>query len=335
VSSGANFFLKKALGEDFLQSLEKFELYKPGTRTVIDHEEVKTALKIVPRVIMSLLIQHLTPMEIGQTKDIPLEITQSNPPDGILQVTKHERDVYSGHIESSTEKYPVKVVAEFKYRSLPGVGLIIMSTFEMYDAHDLEKESPQATPDMQQQVQRMIDERLALNDLIGKVIDKKLAERDAIQQLILAKLAVPNVAPKEPLTDHFQEAKQDLKEKIVDAALKATPTSEDCPIQEVLDEVRKGSPLGRFLAKRKKKALKEPKHEYAVEMVKGENVSCPDCHQNIFNGEAFSGCVCLGDDMDKKIYLTKAEKGLKVRFGKGWDPENIEMLLEVMRRKRG
>ena len=92
------------------------------------------------------------------------------------------------------------------------------------------------------------------------------------------------------------------------------------------------SPVKGFLDERKKKLEKK---EYAVEMVKGEHVSCPDCGQNIFNGEVFSGCVCLGDDMEKKIYLTKTETGVKVRFGKGWDIENIEMLLDVMRRKRG
>ena len=318
MSAGAKFFLKKALGEDFFQSLEKFELYKPGTRTVIDHEEVKTALKIVPRVIMSLLVRELTPMLIGETKRIDLEIHQSNPPDGILEVTKHERDVYSGHIESSTEKYTDKVVAEFKYRPLPGVGLIIMSTFEMYDIDDLEKESSGVSPEIESKIQSVIDERMALHDLISKVVHKKIDQRDAIQQLILAKLGG---SPQ-------KERRPETKVKI---NVDVSPTIKVENKQQQI-RIKKESPLKDFLEKRKQKFQKT---EHAVEMMKGEQVNCPDCHQNIFNGEVFSGCVCLGDDMDKKIYLTKAEKGLKVRFGKGWDPENIEMLLEVMRRKRG
>lgn len=332
MASGANFFLKKALGEDFFQSLEKFELYKQGTKTVIDHEEIRTALKIVPRTVLSFLISHLAPMQIGETKEIRIPLQHGQP---LLRVTKHEKDVYSGEIEDSTEKYTDKKVAEFKYRSIPGVGLIVMSTFELYNVDDLTKKpSHEVSQDLSDTVQKLIDERLAMHDLIGKVVDKKIQERDAIQQLILAKLSANNSA-KAPLTDNYQEAKQDLKEKIVDAALKTVPTSEDCPIQDVLDTVVKGSPLGKFLDKRKKKALREPKKEYAVGMTKGEQVNCPDCGQNIFKGEVFSGCVCLGDDMSKKIYLTKSETGFKVRFGKGWDPENIEMLLDVMRRKRG
>lgn len=320
MSSGANFFLKKALGEDFFQSLEKFELYKQGTRSVIDHEEVKTALQIVPRALMSFLIKELQPMMIGETKEIPLEITQSNPPDAIMIVTKHERDVYSGEINGHTEKYTDRKLAEFKFRSIPGVGLIILSTFEMYDVDHLEKETPEkhgmnaSHVDM---VQKLIDERLALHDLVSKVVDKKIAERDAVQALVLAKLS-----------DKMHEP--DTSGPKMSAPIELLEPKKDKPKMEKAEPKKKGSPLKDFLDTRTKK-----KPEYSVELAKGEHVSCPDCGQNIFDGKAFSGCVCLGDDMDKKIYLAKSESGVKVRFGKGWDPENIEMLLEVLRRKRG
>src|SRR5271155_1902561 len=114
MSSGADFFLKKTLGEDFLQSLEKFELYKIATRSVIDHEEIKTALKIVPRTLMAFLIRNLTTMEIGEHKEVPLQV--ANRPEGVgpdlLKIDKHERDVYSGEIVSDNKK-----IAEFKFRS--------------------------------------------------------------------------------------------------------------------------------------------------------------------------------------------------------------------------
>lgn len=306
MSDGANFFLKKALGDDFLQSLEKFELWKQGTKTVLDHEEIKTALKIVPRTVLSFLISHLAPMQIGETRELHIPAGPNVSP--LMRVTKHEKDVYSGEIEENNKK-----VAEFKYRSIPGIGLVIMSAFELYDVDNLSKEpSHPVSSDMEEKVQKMIDERLALHDLIGRVIDKKIQERDAIQQLILARIPTP-------------EAK---KERKVEINVEVSP---EIHIKNKI-KIKKESPLKGFLDDRKKKLVKK---EYAVELVKGEHVSCPDCGQNIFNGEVFSGCVCLGDDMDKKIYLTKAEKGFKVRFGKSWDPENIEMLLEVMRRKRG
>jgi hypothetical protein len=88
-------------------------------------------------------------------------------------------------------------------------------------------------------------------------------------------------------------------------------------------------PLQAFLEKT------ERKREYSVFMAKGETVHCPDCGKNIFDGKVFSGCICLGDDMERKVFIKKSEDSIKVRFSKGWDQENIEMLLEVLRKKRG
>jgi hypothetical protein len=297
MSSRADFFIKKTLGEDFLQSLEKFELWKPGTKTVIDHEEIKTALKIVPRAVLSLLIAELAPMAIGETKEINLPFQQKS----LLRVTKHERDVYSGDIEEENKK-----IVDFKFRSIPGVGLVVMSAFELYNVDDLEKKPEiHVEDDSNAKVQRMIDERLALHSLVNKVVDQKIEQRDAIKQLLLAKI-----------TQNMAEKKEDSK-----------PTQKEEP------KSKKISPLGGFLEQYKSKIKK---NEYPViRMTKGEHVNCPDCGKDIYNGQVFSGCICFGDDMDKKVYITKAEKGVKVRFGRGWDPENIEMLLEVLRSKRG
>ena len=318
MSSGADSFLKKALGPDFFQSLEKVELWKMGTKTVVDHEEIKTALQIVPRTLMSFLINNLQPMLVGETKEIALPIKNSDHP--ILRVSKHEKDVYSGELEDSTEKYTDKKVAEFKYRSIPGIGLVIMSAFELYDADELNKEPTHDIPESTiAMVQKMIDERLALHDLVGKVVDKKITQRDAIQSLVLAKLSDSMEKPKAP--EHKPATNIEVNVDV----------SPEIKVEQKV-KIKKVSPLKGFLEDRQKKLKK---NEYAITMTKGEEVCCPDCGQHIFKSEVFSGCICFGDDMDKKVYLAKTENGMKVRFGKGWDPENMEMLLEVLRRHRG
>lgn len=294
MSNNGNKFLKKALGEDIFESLSKAELWKPGTRTVVDPDEIATALHIVPRTVMAMLIRDLTPMAVGDHKDIQL-------PFGInskLKVDKHERDVYSGHIEEDN-----KIAVDFKYRSLPGIGLVIMSAFELYNVEELVSQSGQeAQPDIEAKIQRIIEERLHLHDLIAQVVDKKLVQKEAVQQLILAKLteAVHSPAP-------------------LEIAKKESP----------LEAKKKGSPLKSFLE------TKKNKKEFPIEMSKGESVHCPACNKNIFDGVIFSGCICLGDDRDRKVFIKKTEEGIKVRFGKGWDPENIEMLVEILRRSNG
>ena len=299
----ANYFLSKTLGNDFLESLSKFELWKPGTRTTVDHEEIKTALMIVPRTIMALLIKELTPMILGETKEISLPINSGQ---SMIRLTKHERDVYSGEVFEDS-----KMIVDFKYRSIPGIGLVIMSAFELYDTEKLEEDQKQApTEDITQKVQHMIDERIALHSLIGQVVDKKIQERDAIKQLLLAKISESLPIKEEP------------KQEII------------IPNESVMNKssAKKESPLKGFLDTRKTKT-KPP--EFVIEMAKGEHFNCPDCKKNIFDGEMFSGCICLGDDMNKKIHIKKTEDGMKIRFGRGWDVENIEMLLEVLRSKRG
>lgn len=301
----ADYFLSKTLGNDFLESLTKFELWKPGTRTTVDHEEIKTALMIVPRTIMALLIRELTPMQIGETKEINLAVSAGQ---SMVRLTKHERDVYSGEVLEDN-----KMIVDFKYRSIPGIGLVIMSAFELYDTEKLadnDKQSP--TEDITKKVQHLIDERMALHSLVSQVVDRKIEERDAIKQLLMAKIS------------ETLPVKEDTKIEQTVIIQNETPMAKS--------SAKKESPLKGFLDKRKTKAKPT---EFSIEMAKGEQVNCPDCKKNIFDGQAFSGCVCLGDDMDKKIYIKKSEEGVKIRFGRGWDEENIEMLLEVLRSKRG
>lgn len=335
MSSGANYFLKKALGDDFLESLTKFELWKPGTRTTVDHEEIKTALQIVPRVLMAMLIRELSSMEIGETKElnIPVDTVPA-----MVRVTKHERDVYSGEIEQENKK-----VVDFKYRSIPGVGLVIMSAFELYDTSALVQEDQKTSDTDSAKIQQLIDERLALHDLVEKVVDKKIEQKDAIKQLLLEKInqdlhqnkVASDIANITEIASSDPAAKTDEYMRGMANGLQVANSAVNDKEPQFLEAPKKRqSPLKSFLDNKKEKSKPKP-IEFSVEMAKGEHVDCPDCGKNIFDGQLFSGCICLGDDMDKKVYIKKSEEGIKIRFGRGWDAENIEMLLEVLRRKRG
>lgn len=334
MSFNAKAFLNKTLGEDFFESLQKFEIYKPGTKTVLDHEEIRTALKIVPRAIMSFLVTHLSSMNIGETKELSIPLENKSP---ILKITKVERDVFNGEILDDTEKYKSKKVAEFKYRSIPGVGLIILSTFELYEIDELEKEPKIKIEDsLTNTVQKLIDERLALQDLINRVVDKKISERDAIQQLILAKLNNELEKNKEtvkeisklsrttaPMSDEYFRG-------IANGVEVVNATINDKEPDFVEPQNKKGLPLKNFLEKRKEKKNKK----YAIVLEKTESISCPDCGQRIFNETGFSACVCLGDA--GKVHFKKTENNkVKLSFGKNWDKDNLEMLLEILRRKHG
>jgi hypothetical protein len=143
-----------------------------------------------------------------------------------------------------------------------------------------------------------------------------MMQKDAIQHLFMDKLS--------QLYKEHGQIKQDHKEIM-------TSKEEPKPAAVIVLQPKKSRPLSDFVENRKKKLGKK---EHFIQMHKSEQISCPDCGNVIFSEGAYSGCICFGAD-DKKLYIKKSEDGIKVRFGKGWDIENTEMLLEVLRRKNG
>lgn len=289
-------FLKKALGEEGFESLEKFEIFKKKTNTVVDPEEIKIALQIVPKTILSLLQSELSQMKENEGKRVKLPVE----PEATLDITKHSNDVYSGDIVQSG-----KIVTTFKNRTLPSVGLVIMTSFELYDLNDLDRINLDLKSDkalnIEKEIEKAIDERFKIQDLVSKLVDKKISERDAIEEVVKMKMS-------KLIFENSANAEGHLKEKVKKSQLK----------------------LKEFLNKTNSKKAKI--HNIKIE--KSEKVTCPDCGKKIFDQSGFSGCVCFGPDMNKKIFLTKAENGVKISFSNSWDPENIEMLLQIIREKR-
>lgn len=294
-------FLKKALGEDIFETLQKTELYKPDTRTVTSLEDIHHGLKLVPRTIMALLIRELVPMQVNDHKDIFLPVTGQMP---TLHVEKLGPDVYSGQIIVDNKK-----IAEFAYRPIPGVALVVMSAFELYSVEEETQynaeDAIQSNRSREVEIQQFIDERLALHDLINRVVDKKIEQKDAIQALMLAKLT----QALQPLPPPV-EVKKEIK---------------------IEEPKKKELPLKEFLEGRKSKLKK---NEFFISLEKNDTVNCHDCGKEIFNSSGFSGCICYGENMNSKVSIKKAENGVRISFGRGWDQENLEMLLEVLRCRR-
>ena len=347
MSFDAKTFLSKALGDDFLETLSKTELYKPNANIAIDIDDIRIGLKVVPRVIMSMLIRELPSMQMGQNKSIQLMLGKN----ALLNVNKHDTDTYSGSIVDDG-----KLLVNFKFRPLPGVGLVIMSAFELYELEELQKEpSKHFVESAEVNVQKLIDERLALHHMVGQVVEKKLMEREAIQQLFLAKIkenlelaqvASIEAAKHEKLKSdianvtsilaHDPHTKKDEYQRgmhngiaIADAAANNKEANFIDPVKK---STKKESPLKGFLDR---KISKSKKNEFEFKMVKADEVTCPDCRQELFKNQVYTGCVCMGENMDSKIWIKKSANGVSVRFSKDWSVDNMEVLLDLLRRKNG
>jgi hypothetical protein len=290
---------------DFVEKLEKNEIYKKSSGTTLDPNEIRIGLQIVPKTVMKFLVLNVSPMEIDSGKDFSLDTISGQ--GYVLSVTKHGHDVYSGNINKEG-----KVVMTFDYRSLPGVGIVIMSTFELYDLDNLDiaKVTPaddEAFRNKSTLLDEMIDEKLRLMSLVEAVVEKKMAQRDAIEQLFAAKLTQAIKTPE----------------------VKVEPIVQS-PLPEIVkkENLVKSTKLKDFLDKRKKK--KEQKFVFKMEKAEA---TCPHCKESLFTEGCFSGCVCLGEDQQNQVLVAKSENGIQFSFHRSWDVENVQMVLEAIKNK--
>ncbi|HLD91704.1 MAG TPA: hypothetical protein VI911_11955 [Patescibacteria group bacterium] len=289
--------IKRLLGEDILDKLEKSEIsggiLKLNTNTVTDPNDIKIALQIVPRSVLSYLFMNLKDKQIGDIIDLDLPFAEAK-----LHINKLSPDNYSGDLVKEGKK-----IAEFKYRSLPSIGLILMSSLELYDTDQLNRLGPaDYQSDKAESLQNLIDERLKLYDLVHSVVDKKISEREAIKDLIHQRITSELFRPQITIAPQPEEPEPDKKSK-----------------------------LKQFLEDRVNRA---PVKEESIEMDKKE-IKCPDCGGILCKGDdKISPCICFGENMGKEIKVKKIENGrVKIKFPKDFGAENIEMLLEALKNK--
>jgi hypothetical protein len=290
--------IKSMLGEDFFEVLEKSDIAKINSKSATSIDEMATGLKIVPRAVMSFLISSLSSLEIGNGKDFELPFGQ-----GVhLQITKKDADQYSGYIYKNGKK-----INEFLDKSIPGVGLILMTSLELYEVEELkearhvEKQSFDVN-----KLQEMIDDRLRLHSLICRVVDQKIAQRDAVEILVKEKLA--------------QALKEQEKQEIAEVE----------EIDDAMGEEQTPTPTKSDKLKQYLEAQKKRREEFEIE--KTENIHCPDCGTDLYDGgKNLNLCICYGEDWNKRIKMVKNEGRINMKFPKSMDTENIEMLLQTLK----
>src|SRR5271165_7026918 len=93
IAMAHNLSLNKILDDEFLTTLAKSaDLYKIGSNSVLDPQEIRIGLKVVPRAVMSMLISELVPMEINAHKDIQLPFGKS----AYIRLNKNAADDFTG-----------------------------------------------------------------------------------------------------------------------------------------------------------------------------------------------------------------------------------------------
>ena len=126
--------------------------------------------------------------------------------------------------------------------------------------------------------------------------------------------------------EHVARQKAAKKEETSESS--SSPISKSCPTQHTyMQDDAKLSETARKIVQR----------AISTKMTKAEMaLHCPDCGGKEFDGDKFVGCVCLGDlATEGNLKVQKSEDGnYRIVFGRGWDRDNIEMLLEILKRKQ-
>ena len=107
--------VESILGNDIFSKLEKSEIYKKNTKSAVDPEEIKVALQIVPRAVLTYLFSNLKYRDIGE----PIELDLPFAPNATMHINKLGPDNYKGEVIRNGER-----LVEFQHRSLPAIGLI-------------------------------------------------------------------------------------------------------------------------------------------------------------------------------------------------------------------
>ncbi len=274
--------IKSMLGEDFFEVLEKSNVFKPASQTATNVDDMRIGINIVPRAVMSYLISNLSDMEVDSNKELELPFAE----DCHMHIVKKDSDVFNGYLYSKGKK-----INEFEHRSIPGLGLLLMTVLELYDVEEMKdsREEEKKNFDVEK-LQNMIDERLQLHSLINRVVDEKIAQRDAIEALIKEKIS--------------QAISIESDEEVVET---------------------KSDKLKNYIEQTKKR-------QEEIHIEKSEGFHCHDCGADIYGGgKLLTLCICYGQDWNKEIKITKHENGIKMKFPKSMDSENIEMLLNTLR----
>lgn len=135
--SSSKTLLKNIVGVDGYEALEK-AIYRSATQSVADPLELYLPLLVVPRAILSWLVQNIRPLKVGEHK----EFKYPGKDDITINVEKQSTDVYRGEMVQRG-----RIIHNFDKQSLPSIGGHLMTVFEDYDglaAKDKEPEAPKA-----------------------------------------------------------------------------------------------------------------------------------------------------------------------------------------------
>ena len=304
MNKGQKNFLDGCLGAGSCELLSK-AIHREGFTVNFDQVEQYLAMLAVPHTILAWVNSVCRQLADGGNREFDIPGHGSK-----LLLNKIANDIYSGQIVEDG-----KVLHRFSNLTIPQLAGNIMTALEMYEDLDAK-----------------VSGHKAVMEVIAPLIEKLVAAHAAPApvQIVInaapaaqpAPVVVPSLVQTPPVMKEEPKAAEETSESSSSTISKSEPTQHT----NMQDE-----------AKLSETARKIVQKAIGTRMTKAEmEVRCPDCGGQEFKGEKFVGCICMGDlATEANLKVLKSEDGnFRIEFGRGWDQDNIEMLLEILKRKQ-
>lgn len=327
--------LKHVLGEHYLPLMKS--IVKQATHSVVDITELHDSLKIVPKAIMTFIMQATQDMENDGAKEVKIPWEENS----MMLINKASDDVYRGHFTRDG-----KVVHEFELCSIPQLCAHLLSFSEMYDEVPEEEAAPPPSDDVKEHLKALDGKINALMMMIAsqssvqKSEDPKSGKWKQLGKSLKKAGLMPGM-PKPPKPGKNVGGNQGItKEGIHSDKTAAT----DAPGHELHTQV-KNPWTAKFNAGMKQSTQpKQPKtpsvpatasatpklaqSEKEMTFSKSElEGKCVDC------GQAIKRCACFRALSAPQIKKSENDK-ITLAFKSDWGSEEIEALYKSIKSRK-
>lgn len=355
--------LESMLGTKGFETLSK-AIHRRDSDSTIGPLDVYLPLLVVPRAILSWLVQNIKPIPVGESETLNFPGME----DIKIKVEKIGRDSYRGEFIQDG-----KVIHSFDKQTLPNVGGNLMTIGEMYET-DKEESSDNTSPDIaspdmamprimhqmmapqhdQSQFNNMTIEFMTrIVGIVGKLTDaliaNNLVEKRVEKAIKSAKSEIPEEREEEKVKPYNEPEVRRIKKTGFQEGPsgQAGPTKPD-GFQEPIKPNRMQQPktMNSYFRKRlnRSKAVAKKEHEYHVSETE-LYTNCPHCGVPEFKkteaGPKYKPCACFYVTLKSEegkatsfVRVTrKSEGGYTLSFNEKADPESVETFLRTLKDK--
>lgn len=160
------------VGDKGFETLQK-AIVRKKTNSMADPLELYLPLLVVPRAILSWLVQNIHPLKVGEYKEFKFPGKESV----TILVEKMDTDVYRGEFYEGG-----KVIHRFDHQTLPAVSGHLLTVFELYSDLDM-KDTPKEEPKSEKLDTKMISAIMAMNNIVPPK-DRSALDQENVSALI-------------------------------------------------------------------------------------------------------------------------------------------------------